>query len=302
VVKKETFLNSGGYDEKYDAWGPDDKDFNARLRRMGYSGVEIDAQYLNVVLHNDKMRFREYRHAASSTSEDHQLLSKSETTIANFGRFGNGVVFKNFNLTTPIWLTSLPTRIFGIGMHKTATTSLHTALTKLGYDSAHWKTAHWAKAIWTEINETGKSHTLEKSYALCDFPITILYKQLDDAYPGSKFILTIRDEDRWLRSVENHWSPEHNPFRKAWDTDPFTHKIHTEVYGRRKFDADVMRARYRRHNAEVREYFKNRPNDLLVMDMESPGWEKLCCFLKQPIPDSDYPLEFPTRARGVDAP
>ena len=28
-------------------------------------------------------------------------------------------------------------------------------------------------------------------------------------------------------------------------------------------------ARYRRHNAEVREHFKDRPNDLLVMDIDA---------------------------------
>lgn len=50
---------------------------------------------------------------------------------------------------------------------------------------------------------------LERHYALCDPPIPILYEKLDQAYPGSKFILTVRNEDKWLTSVRNHWSREH---------------------------------------------------------------------------------------------
>jgi hypothetical protein len=53
-----------------------------------------------------------------------------------------------------------------------------------------------------------------------------------------------------------------------------------------------MRERYRRHNAEVLEHFKDRPNDLLVMDMSrGAGWYELCGFLRKPIPDGRYPRE-----------
>jgi len=36
AVTRTQFLLSGGYDEQYDTWSPDDKDFNARLRRLGF--------------------------------------------------------------------------------------------------------------------------------------------------------------------------------------------------------------------------------------------------------------------------
>jgi hypothetical protein len=293
VVTKQAFLIAGGYDEKFHTWSPDDKDFNARLRRLGFEAVEIERRYLDAVLHNDKMRFREYRHARDC-DYDFDEAGTGDNTIANFGKVGCGIVHRNFD-SSPIELQPIPTRIFGIGMHKTATTSLHTALTILGYDSAHWKTAHWAKAIWREMLEQGRSQTLEKHYALCDLPIPILFRQLDNVYPGSKFILTVRDEKRWLRSVRNHWSPEHNPYRRAWNTDPFTHKIHREVYGQKGFDPGVFLARYRQHNHEVLEYFRDRPQDLLVMNMsEGAGWRELCGFLGVPVPSARYPLEFAT--------
>jgi hypothetical protein len=288
VVSKRAFLNVGGYDEKYETWSPDDKDFNARLGRLGYTGQEIAEQYLDAVNHNDKMRFKEYKHVKTQWTEDSFDISECNATISNFGNIGCGVVFKNYNISIPIILDPIPTRIFGIGMHKTATTSLHESLQILGYDSEHWKSAHWAKAIWTEMKAEGRSSTLERHYALCDLPITILYKELDKAYPGSKFILTIRDENKWIESVRRHWDYDLNQFRRVWDADPFSHFIHKQIYGQKNFDAEIFLARYRRHNAEVIEYFKSRPDDLLVFN--SNNWPKLCQFLKRPIPDVPYPL------------
>jgi hypothetical protein len=292
AVTREAFLNAGGYDEQYATWSPDDKDFNLRLRRLGYTAQEIDRKYLDAILHNDKMRFKEYRHVSTHHGEDQlETIGDSDATIANYGKIGMGTVYKNFS-TEPMQVESIPTRIFGIGLHKTATTSLHYALNILGYQSAHWKSAHWAKTIWEEMLAYGRSVMLERSYALSDLPIPLLYEKLDKAYPGSKFILTIRNEYAWLRSVRKHWSPQ-NKFRSAWDTDPFTHKIHKALYGQKGFDEAIFLERYRRHNAEVMHYFRDRPWDLLVMDMQSgAGWRELCGFLRKPIPMVEYPREY----------
>jgi hypothetical protein len=289
AVTVHAYLAAGGYDEVFSTWGPDDKDFNIRLRRLGFLAQEIDPKFLNAISHNDKMRFKEYPHAAEAeVAEDFSLPGREHARVVNVGCFGLGVVFKNFS-RDPVEVLPLPTRIFGIGMHKTATTSLHKALLKLRIDSAHWKSAHWARAIWDEVLATGRSKTLERHYALCDLPIPVLFRELDEAYPRSKFILTIRDEDEWIESVRKHWSAK-NPFRAQWDEDPFTHTIHRVIYGRVKFDEQVMRERYRRHNAEVLEHFRGRPNDLLVMDMSrGAGWHELCGFLRKPIPDGEYP-------------
>ena len=47
---------------------------------------------------------------------------------------------------------------------------------------------------------------------------------------------------------------------------------------------------YRKHIADVKEYFKNRPDDLLVIDVTSgDGWEKLCNFLEKEIPRKAFP-------------
>lgn len=294
AMTSRAFLLAGGYDERYADWGPDDKDMGARLERLGFLPVEIEAQYLDAIHHKDKIRFKEYPHARPAPgATSHEGYKENGHTVVNYGNFGCGTVYRNFDFARPIELRPLPTRIFGIGMQKTATTSLDHALRLLGFDSAHWLDGKWAVAILREMRAKGRSETLEKYYALCDLPIAILFRELDRAYPGSKFILTVRDEVDWLVSTRDHWSYEHNKFRPDWDKWPAADFIHRATYGQKHFDAVVMLERYRRHNAEVREYFRNRPDDLLVMDMSrGADWKELCPFVERAIPAAEYPRAY----------
>ena len=294
VCTAKNFLKAGGYDEKFQDWSPDDKDFNLRLRLLGCEAVEIENEFLDAIRHNDKIRFREYPHAEREAEYyDTPRVHDKRSACVNGGNIGCGIVFRNWEFDDSIALRPIPTRIFGIGYQKTATTSLHHALDILGFESAHWKSAHWAKAIWQEMSRQGYSNTLEKSYALCDFPIALLYRQLDAAYPGSKFVLTVRDTKDWLDSVRAHWEPAINKFRAGWDSDPFSNRVHHLAYGREDFDAETMAARYEAHNLEVRQYFRKRWSDLLVMNMSAgAGWPELCSFLNQPKPNQEYPRAY----------
>jgi hypothetical protein len=288
VCTKDAFLLAGGYDEKYTTYSPDDKDFRARLMRMEHEPLEIDPRFLNAIRHTDKMRFKEYPEAADSEAEEFAISQTNR--VVNNGHFGCAMVHRNF-VPEAIEMKPIPTRIFGIGAHKTATTSLHHAFEILGFPSGHWKNAHWAKSIYTQMLQEGRSLTLEKCYALCDLPIPVLFRQLDVAYPRSKFILTTRPEQDWLESVRKHWDPTYNKQQPLWKQDPFTRIIHRAVYGQLGFDAELMLRKYREHNAMVLEYFKDRPSDLLVMNMGSNAahWSDLCGFLDLPIPAVPYP-------------
>lgn len=293
AVRAMDFIKAGGYNETYDTWRGEDIDFNARMLRMGYKMRFIDTAYLNTIPHNAKIRFREYPHAQQFESgNEWKIAEQRDDTVVNFGKFGCGTVFRNFG-TEPVELNQIPTRIFGIGLHKTATTSLHKAFQILGFDSLHWGSGE-APAIWYEMNALGRSKTLERFYAASDMPIPMLYKQLDKAYPGSKFILTARAEQKWLSSVERLWSREYNPTRWMWDVYPISNTLHHALYGRTDFDAETMLATYRRHNAEVLEHFKGRKN-LLVMDMNNGGsWDDLCSFIDIDVPGVSYPREYVT--------
>ena len=142
------------------------------------------------------------------------------------------------------------------------------------------------------MNGNGRSVLLEQNYALCDNPIPMLYEKLDKAYPGSRFILTMLSDEKWLAAVECLWDPNRNPFYD-WNKQPFSHLIHEALYGTRNFSKDVFLARYRRHNDAVMDYFQDRPQDLLVMKMNEltsdQAWGKLCGFLGKPVPGVPYP-------------
>lgn len=294
AVTGRTFVKLGGYDEaKFREWGSEDKDFHLRLEMAGHAGIEIPPSYLQAITHNDKIRFKDYPYVAEAAyTDDYHRVDKSTIgkLVVNDGAVGCGEVVRNFDHNTAVELKPIPTRVFGIGLHKTGTTSLHRALKRLGYDSWHWTSAHAAKAIWQEMTQTHRSPVLERWYALCDLPLPLLYRDLDQAYPGSKFILTVRDEGEWLSSVEKHFDPAFNRFREGWDDDPFSHRVHHLLYKRTDFNADVMLNRYRRHNADVREYFRDRPDDLLVMS-PTDGWASLCRFLDHEQPAVSYPHE-----------
>lgn len=289
AVREQDFLKCGGYDEKYITWQGEDVDIVARLKRMGYSPRFIDQKYLDAIGHSSDVRFKEYPHAKQyETDEEVKRINNEKHTVVNHGMIGCGTVYRNMGGRVDI--EPLPARVFGVGFQRTATMSLCEAFKILGFDSFHWETNDTARDIWDQMNEFGKSWTLERYYALCDNPIPLLYKQLDKAYPGSKFILTLRDDAAWLRSVRRWWNPDHNPSRWEWDIWPFPNRIHRACYGRADFDAETFLTRYRRHNAEVIDYFKDRPDDLLVMRMEhNGGWPTLCDFLGAPDPDVPYP-------------
>lgn len=290
AVRSQDFIKAGGYNETYNTWRGEDIDFNARMQRMGYTPHFIPVHFLNAIPHNAEIRFKEWGHAKEyERLGGWKIDGNHKDTVVNYGICGVGSVMRQSD-NSSIFIPPMPTRIFGVGMQKTATTSLHHAFQILGIDSLHWGTGE-AAAIWEEVNCAGRSPTVEKFYAVSDNPIPVLYQKLDANYPGSKFILTIRDEEKWIKSVERLWNPEYNPTRWMWDVWPISNRIHRALYGRIDFDENTMLSCYRRHNADVREYFKHRPHDLLIMDMDNgAGWKELCHFLDLPIPRAAYPV------------
>jgi hypothetical protein len=300
AMRTNDFVKLGGYNETYDTWRGEDIDLLARARRLGLVEDSIDSAYLNAISHDSAVRFSEYPHAQQYENDDvYSRVRLSYDTVVNYGNFGCGTVYRNF-VEEPIRLAPIPTRVFGVGMQRTGTSSLCEALRILGHDSAHWESGEWARAVWQEMNMWGRSRTLERFYAACDNPIPLVYRWLDEAYPNSKFVLTVRDEGDWVRSVERLWSHETNPRRWTWDSDGFSHRVHSMIYGQPTFDRDAFLERYRQHNAEVMSYFRGRPRDLLVMDMTShlrSRWPELCGLLGvDRIPDVPYPSE-----NGTDA-
>jgi hypothetical protein len=171
----------------------------------------------------------------------------------------------------------MKTKVFGIGFHKTATTSLAQALAYLGYRVTG---PNWVDNpnIAGEVDELAFD-LANRFDAFQDNPWPILYKELDQKFPGSKFILTLRPSNDWIRSVVNHFKEDETPMRE-W------------IYGvgRPKGNEDIYVRRYERHNREVMEYFKDRPQQLLVLNITAgEGWTKLCPFLGETAPAIPFP-------------
>jgi Sulfotransferase domain/N-terminal domain of galactosyltransferase len=296
VVTASTFLCAGGYDEQFAGWSPDDKDFAHRLEVLGFARHGIPRRHLGAVPHGDDIRFANYADGSTSSrglGPQFRLAGREKVSVVNRGRFGMGAVTK-FGDPAVTDLGPVPTRIFGIGMHKTATTSLAAALRQLGFSTGHWESPIWARNIVNELRAWRRSLTLEANYAIVDMPIPYLFRELDACYKGAKFILTIRDEAAWLKSLKAHW----RLYFDEWTDNGFSHEMHRLVYGRADFDAHTMLERYARHNAEVLDHFRDRPDDLLVMNMSAgAGWAELAPFVGRPIPQGPYPTEFTTAAR-----
>ena len=192
-------------------------------------------------------------------------------------------------------------RVFGIGLGRTGTTSLHRALELLGFRSKHCPRFYLDPAgVLCIDQEDIRNHS-----ALTDEPVAPIYRDLDRQYPGARFTLTVRDVDRWLASRENN----SRAMREWWDRNPAVAVLHSTLFGSEVFDKHKYAEAYARHLADVLYYFRERDDDLLVLDIcAGEGWEKLCPFLGLPIPRMPFPrgnvyreTDYATLLRGLRA-
>lgn len=169
-------------------------------------------------------------------------------------------------------------KILGIGLSKTGTSSLVEALTLLGFTATH-------------RNELARLETCD---AAAEVVFAARFKELDLRYPGSKFILTTRDKAAWLRSCARWFEVARE---LQWRMD---------VFGAYRYDEQKWSAAWDRHHAEVERYFRRRPQHLLTLRIcEGEGWEPLCRFLGVPIPALPFPHLRPVREErpgGAPAP
>lgn len=176
---------------------------------------------------------------------------------------------------------SKQTKVFGIGFPKTGTTSLAIALRKLGYNVSG--PGEWRGVDNLSKNVLIKACSLVDQYdAFQDTPWPILYKELDRNFPGSKYILTLRDTDSWIESQIKHY--------KDYGSRDTPMRILMYGVGNPEINESYYREKYEKHNRDVIDYFKNRENDLLVINFADGNvWEKLCPFLETGIPNIPFP-------------
>ena len=169
-------------------------------------------------------------------------------------------------------------KVFGIGMFRTGTTSLLSALKILGYNRTDdgWQILD---NVWNPNIEQDYAALLplikERASnidAASDAPWMFLYKQLDEWFPDSKFVLTYRKDAQAVADSEHRWHLM-NGVKES------------EIPSSGQF-----RQRYTYHLLKVHSYFSDKPNKLLYMCFEEgQGWQELCDFLDKPIPQIPFP-------------
>ncbi len=174
-------------------------------------------------------------------------------------------------------------KIFGIGLSRTGTTSLHMALLQLKKASIHYP-LH-AASYW--LGGDFSQHDPLAEYDAClDLPTSVYFRELDKAYPGSRFILTMRNENQWAASIEKFFASWPPPSQQTQLRD----MVRLATYGMANFHQERYIRVFNEHNEAVKKYFKNRPDELLVMDISTgDGWDKLCPFIRMKIPEIEFP-------------
>lgn len=223
---------------------------------------------------------------------------------------------------------SVKEKVFVIGLSKTGTTSLAKALDLIGFQCSHYPLGamnyYDPHPFFTRFmnylgyklfnNPIGirnyrlKSPCIDLTQfnefdAFADTPIAYCYKELDKIHPNSKFILTTRELEPWLKSCSWHMGNPYRPGRPKWWNElemgkwtamstNMINRLNYDLYGSAVFDESIFRKAFERHIKDVREYFRGREGDLLVLDISAgEGWDRLCTFLHKPVPPIPFPME-----------
>lgn len=175
-------------------------------------------------------------------------------------------------------------KVFGIGWAKTGTTTLGHCLRLLGFRHVGQRLdlvpAYASGDFRAALDIAAGADAFE------DWPWILIYRELDQAFPKSKFILTTRDPQVWLRSYRNML---HNQGLATEKMNWIRRTLYGLSFPEVK-DAELLE-RFEKHNREVQDYFARR-DSLLVVDWEKGhGWTEICSFLGTRCPDQKFPHE-----------
>ncbi len=187
--------------------------------------------------------------------------------------------------------------VIGAGFGRTGTYSLKLALEQLGFGPCHhmedvlkdperqvplWSAAAQGKADWTSI--------LAGFGSAVDWPAAAFWRELADAHPEARVIVTTRDAERWC---DSYLETIHAFLSKADEVPPHLEpwfEMARAVTARSGVSdttdrADLI-ASFQANNEAVKNALP--PERLLVYEVKD-GWEPLCAFLGKPVPDMAFP-------------
>jgi hypothetical protein len=199
-------------------------------------------------------------------------------------------------------------RLIGAGLPRTGTLSQKVALEQLGYEPCYhmvnvlgdldlapqWRRALDGDAHWEQM--------FDGFEATVDWPGSFFYRELMEAFPDAKVLLSVRDGDLWARSMREtiwglfyddvliqHLSSARASIDPKWQLYIEMMKEMWERSGLlngEQTTAEWMSQAMDRYHAEVE---RTVPADRLLVWTPADGWEPLCEFLELPIPETPFP-------------
>jgi hypothetical protein len=188
-------------------------------------------------------------------------------------------------------------KVIGAGVGRTGTYSLKLALEHLGYGPCHHmeevaKAPERQVPLWTAAFRGEPD--FEAAYAgfnsAVDWPTAAFWRELADAYPEAKFVLTMRSAESWCDSYSQTINAllsrpeEARPEATPW------FEMALSVIARSGFDTRMSRAElmtvFEARNAAVQSAL---PSSRLLVYEVREGWEPLCAFLDKAPPVTPFP-------------
>lgn len=199
-------------------------------------------------------------------------------------------------------------KVIGAGLPRTATLSQHAAMEILGFTPVyHMATVFETGAApqWRAVldGEKPAADLLAGYEATVDWPGSYYTKELAEAYPDAKIVLSERDPEAWAQSmVKTIWGLFYDDslMRHLSDArasiDPgwkFYLTMMEEMWHRAElFDdganttPEFMAKAFVRRNEELKAAL---PAERVLVWSAADGWGPLCEFLEVPVPDQPFP-------------
>lgn len=184
--------------------------------------------------------------------------------------------------------------IIGAGLGRTGTASFKLALEQLGYGPCHhmsevFADIHTQLPLWLDaVNGDADWDAIFAGFASCnDHPSSDHWRALHAKYPDAKVIVTTRSPESWYKSVS---STIYNADNFATMPDSPLKTFLSENIGPqpRELIEDEAAAItwYREREADI---IATIPAEQLLLLPIGSGWQPLCEFLGEPVPDVPYP-------------
>ena len=217
----------------------------------------------------------------------------TENTHGNFRERARSLLSIREKLASPHFPDYRREIIFGIGLSRTGTSSLNSALKELGFWSIHWANPHTKELIqW---------HDFFLFDGFTDISVAYQFETLYYAFPNSQFVYTNRDLDSWVHSVSTHYERRHGITKPSdLSSKVFQHRlnfsagwIEQSLYAQHVSWADS----YIEFDRRVRAFFDDKPPGrfMELRICEGDEWQKLCAFLGKDVPTTDFPHKHKAR-------